>query len=218
MTGNISMAVKIENKKLTLRTLCSQGTLCSFAPGRRIPLSDDDIYIVVHGIIQIQTLQFSGDLSILGLIGPMMPVARRFALVSPYEVYALTHVHLLHLRWEEVQASAELMNELHHAVIRRLSHTEMMLSLLSEKQILERLRGFFSFLAQEFGEPTPDGIRLEFQLTHQQIADALNTTRVTVTRLIGELKRASFIRIDKDRNIYVLDNLSNDKLGFSKLF
>jgi CRP-like cAMP-binding protein len=200
------MAVKKGSEKLMLRALCSQGTRCSFASGRKIPLSEEDVYIVAHGIIQIQTLQLSGDESILGLIGPMMPIARRFSLVQPYEIYALTHVQLFHLRWEEVQASAELMNELHHAVIRRLSHTEMMLSLLSKKQILERLMEFFSFLAQECGEPTPEGIRLEFQLTHQQIADVLNTTRVTVTRLIGELKRDSFIRVDKDRNIYVLDN------------
>jgi CRP-like cAMP-binding protein len=211
------MTVDIKNKKLMLEALYSGGRLRSFTSGRRISLSEDDVYIVAHGIVRIQTLQATGEESILGLIGPMMPVAQRFTLVDPYEVYALTHVDLLHFRWEEVQASAELTNELHHAIIRRLRYTEMMLSLLSKQQILERLIGFFSFLSQEFGQPTPDGIRLEIQLTHQQIADALNTTRVTVTRLIGELKRASFIRVESGRHLYVLDALSNDKLGFCKV-
>lgn len=211
------MTASIKDAKLRLEALYSGGTLCRFIAGRRIPLSEDDIYIVAHGIVQVQTLQASGDESILGLIGPMMPIAKRFTLIEPYEVYALTHVDLLRFRWQDVQASPPFMNELHHATIRRLRYTEMMLSLLSKKQILERLIGFFSFLSQEFGQPTSRGIRLEIQLTHQQIADALNTTRVTVTRLMGELKRASFIRVDKDRYLYVLDELSNDDLGFCKL-
>jgi CRP-like cAMP-binding protein len=218
VTGDVFMTANIKNTKLMLEALYSGGTLCPFASGRKIPLSGDDIYIVARGIIQIRTQQSDGNESILGLIGPMMPVAKRFTLVKPYEVYALTHVDLLHFRWKEVQASAKFMNELNHAIIRRLRCTEMMLSLLSKQQVLERLIGFFSFLSQEFGQPTPHGIRLEVQLTHQQIADALNTTRVTVTRLIGDLRRASFIRIDKDRHLYVLDELSIDKLGFSKFF
>jgi CRP-like cAMP-binding protein len=209
------MTVNLGNSKLMLEALCSGRTPYSFGLGSRIPLKGDDIYIVARGIVRIQTLSTDGDESILGLVGPMMPIARRLTLLEPYEVYALTPVDILRLRWEEVQASVELLNEFNNATIRRLRHTEMMLSLLSKQQVLERLIGFLSFLSQEFGQPTSRGIRLEFQLTHRQIADALNTTRVTVTRLMGDLKRASFISVDKDRNLYVLDELSNDELGLS---
>jgi CRP-like cAMP-binding protein len=209
------MAVNIGNSKLMLEALCSGRKPHSFGLGSRIPLKGDDIYIVVRGIIRIQTLSTDGDESILGLVGPMMPIAQRFTLLQPYEVYALTPVDILRLRWEEVQASVELLNEFNNATIRRLLYTEVMLSLLSQKQIIERLIRFISFLSKEFGKPTPQGIRLEFKLTHQQIATVLNTTRVTVTRLMGDLKRASFISVDKDRNLYVLDELSNDALGLS---
>jgi CRP-like cAMP-binding protein len=207
------MSVNIGNSKLRLEALCSGRTPRSFDLGSRIPLKGDDIYIVASGIIRIQTLSTDGDESILGLVGPMMPIAQRFTLLQSYEAYALTPVDILCLRWEEVQASAELLNEFNNATIRRLLHTEVMLSLLSQKQIIVRLIRFISFLSKEFGKPTPQGIRLEFKLTHQQIAAVLNTTRVTVTRLMGDLKRASFISVDKDRNLYVLDELSNDELG-----
>jgi CRP-like cAMP-binding protein len=209
------MTVNIGNSKLMPEALCSGRTPRSFVSGSRIPLQGDDIYIVARGIIRIQTLSTDGDESILGLVGPMMPIAQRFTLLQPYEAYALTPVEILRLRWEEVQASVELLNEFNNATIRRLLYTEVMLSLLSQKQIIERLIRFISFLSKEFGKPTPQGIRLEFKLTHQQIATVLNTTRVTVTRLMGDLKRASFIRVDKDRNLYVLDALSNDELGLS---
>jgi CRP-like cAMP-binding protein len=218
MRGNVFMAANIKTTKLMLEALYSEGKLCSFPSGRKIPLLEDDIYIVARGLIQIRTLQSDGNESILGLIGPTMPVSPRLTLVKPYEVHALTNVDLLRFRWKEVEVSTEFMNELHYATIRRLRHTEMMLSLLSKQQVLERLIGFFSFLSQEFGQPTPHGIRLEVQLTHQQIAETLNTTRVTVTRLIGELKRASFIKVDKDRNFYVLDALFKYEIGFCTFF
>jgi CRP-like cAMP-binding protein len=216
--GTTFMTVNIGNSKLTLEALCLGRTPQSFRLGSRIPLDGDDIYIVTRGIIRIQTLSTDGDESILGFVSPMMPIAQRFTLLDPYEVYALTPVDILRLRWEEVQASNELLNELNKATIRRLLYTEVMLSFLSQKQIIERLIRFFSFLSKEFGKPTPQGIRLEFKLTHQQIATVLNTTRVTITRLMGELERASFISLDKKRNLYVLDELSNNELGFSKFF
>jgi CRP-like cAMP-binding protein len=212
------MAVNISNSKLTLEELCSGRELRSFKLGRKISLKDDEVYIVARGIIRIQTLSIDGDESILGLVGPMMPIAQRFTLLQPYEVYALTPVDLLCLRWEEVQESAELLNELNKATIRRLLCTEVLLSLLSQKRIAERLIRFIHFLSKEFGKPTPQGMLLEVHLTHQQIATVLNTTRVTITRLMGRLRDASFISVDKDRNLYVLDELSNDELGFSKFF
>jgi CRP-like cAMP-binding protein len=106
------MTVNIGNSKLTLEALCLGRKTHSFRSGSRIPLQGDDIYIVARGIIRIQTLSSDGDESILGLVGPMMPIAQRFTLLQPYEVYALTPVDILHLRWEEVQESSELLNEL----------------------------------------------------------------------------------------------------------
>jgi CRP-like cAMP-binding protein len=98
-----------------LQALCSGRTPRSFDLGSRIPLKSDDIYIVASGIIRIQTLSTDGDESILGLVGPMMPIAQRFTLLQSYEAYALTPVDILCLRWEEVQASAELLNEFNNA-------------------------------------------------------------------------------------------------------
>ncbi len=212
------MTVNIDNSKLTFEALCEGKTPHSFPLGSRIPLKNDDIYIVTRGIIRIQTLSTDGDESIIGFASPMMPITQRFTLLDSYEVYALTPVDTLCLLWEEVQASDELLNELNKAIIRRLIHTEMMLSFLSQRQIIVRLVRFISFLSKEFGEKTPQGIRLNYNFTHQQIATTLNTTRVTITRLMRELERASFIRLDNKRNLYVLDELSNDELIFSNFF
>lgn len=203
--------------KLILEELYQGRPLWSCPSGKRIPLLEDDVCIIYRGIVRTQTLQHGGDESILGLVGPMMPVSPKFTLLNPYEVYSLTQVDLLRLSWSEVQRSDDLMRELNHTLIQRLRHTEVLLALRSKRQTSERLIGFLAFMAQEYGKPTPQGIRLDVQLTHQQIADSISTTRVTVTRLLGALKKASLIKMGPDRYLYVMNELSNNHdLNFSQ--
>jgi CRP-like cAMP-binding protein len=214
----VFMTTNVGSLKLILEELYKGRPLWSYAPGKRIPLFEDEVCIIYRGIIRTQTLHSGGEESILGLVGPMMPVARKFTLLNPYEVYALTHVDLLRLRWEEIENSDVLMRELNRSLIQRLRHTEVMLALLSKRQTSERLIGFLSFLAQEHGKQTPQGVRIEVQMTHQQIADAICTTRVTITRLLGVLRKASLIKIGQDRCFYVMDELaSNHDLDFSSM-
>ena len=54
------------------------------------------------------------------------------------------------------------------------------------------MRGFLELLANEYGQPCEHGLRLNPRLTHHDIAGALGTTRVTVTRVIGVLERRDF--------------------------
>jgi CRP-like cAMP-binding protein len=59
------------------------------------------------------------------------------------------------------------------------------------------------------GEPMPEGTRLRVRLTHQNLANAIGTTRVTVTRLLSKLKREGAITIDRDRHIILTDSFKN---------
>lgn len=210
------MATNVSNLKIMLEGLYRGRPLWSYASSKRIPLFEDEVCIIYRGIARTQTLQFGGEESILGLVGPMMPVAHRFTMLTPYEFYALTHVDLLRLKWEEAESSDVIMRELNRSLMQRLCHTEAMLALRSQRQTSERLIGFLAFLAQEYGKRTSQGVRIEAHLTHQQIADAICTTRVTITRLLGVLRKASLIRIGQDRYFYVMDDLaSNHDLNFS---
>jgi CRP-like cAMP-binding protein len=65
----------------------------------------------------------------------------------------------------------------------------------------DRLKGFLELLALDYGVATPEGLRLTPRLTHQEIASALGTTRVTVTRILGQLKELGWLRLDAQRSI-----------------
>ncbi len=211
--ANSLVSIDASNLKPILGELYRNRSVSSYAKGKRIPLFDEEVCIIYRGIARTQLLQHGGAESTLGLVGPMMPVFSSFTLLSAYEAYALSNVDLMRLSWSEVQKSDVLMRELNRTLIQRLRHTEVLLALHSKRQTSERLIGFLSFLAQQYGKPTPRGIRLDIQLTHQQIADVISTTRVSVTRLLGSLKKASLIKVGPNRHLYVMGELFNsDKL------
>jgi CRP-like cAMP-binding protein len=47
--------------------------------------------------------------------------------------------------------------------------------------------------------PTNEGIRIDLKLSHQAIAEAIGSTRVTVTRLLGDLRESDLIAIHKKK-------------------
>lgn len=56
-------------------------------------------------------------------------------------------------------------------------------------QVLQRLQQLLGWLALKFGRPVEQGRLIQLRLTHQDMADAIGTSRVTVTRMMRELER-----------------------------
>jgi CRP/FNR family transcriptional regulator len=54
-------------------------------------------------------------------------------------------------------------------------------------------------LAESHGKVTPKGIRVEFPLTHQEIADLVGSSRVTVTQILNRFRSSHWIEIESKR-------------------
>jgi len=78
-----------------------------------------------------------------------------------------------------------------------------MLGLLGLRRIEDRVRGFLELLANDYGQPCDQGLRLNIKLTHQELASALSTTRVTVTRVLGSLKDEGWLQLDAQRRLVI---------------
>jgi CRP-like cAMP-binding protein len=85
----------------------------------------------------------------------------------------------------------------------RMRQSEALIALLGLRRIEERVRGFLELLAQDYGQPCDQGLRLNLRLTHQDIASALSTTRVTVTRVLGLLKEEGWLQLDDQRQLVI---------------
>ena len=162
--------------------------LWSFKRGETIPMNPEDVWVVYKGVVQLSTLYCSGDEGIVGLASPCMPFGRAFTQVDPYEAIALSECTLLRLHQAELEQSPRLAQNLFRELTRRMQQTEALLAMSGCRRVKDRLRQLMTLLQQELGQVTPTGVQLTVKLTHHQLASMIGTTRVTVTRLLSELK------------------------------
>jgi CRP-like cAMP-binding protein len=92
----------------------------------------------------------------------------------------------------------------HQAVDAFLSHiqqAEELLSIVHRKPISMRLWQFLVWLSDKFGREVEQGRLIDLGVTHQEMAEVLNTTRVTVTRLLQEFEEEGVLLRHKRRLI-----------------
>jgi CRP-like cAMP-binding protein len=176
-------------------------SLQPFCSGQEIEMSPDEIWVVCRGVVQLGTLYDTGDEALLGLAVPSMPFGLPLTLIRPYQAIALSDVDLMRLTQTEIDQSPELARGLLRQLTRRLRQTEAVLAMVGYRRVEDRLRHLLVLLKQEVGSPIDGGTRLNVRLTHQQLANAIGTTRVTVTRLISQLREEGWLTIDRHRHI-----------------
>lgn len=184
-----------------LEELYREKSLHPYKSGQSIPMVSHEIWVVCRGVVQLGTLYDSGDEALLGLACSSMPFGLPLTLMRPYHATALSDVDLMRLTVTEVEQSPMLAQGIFRHVVRRLRQAEAVLAMVGYRRVEDRLRHLLLLLKQEVGQPTPDGVRLSVRLTHQQIANALGTTRVTITRLLNQLREEGWLQIDRHRHI-----------------
>jgi len=89
----------------------------------------------------------------------------------------------------------------------RILQTETMIETLTHRDMSSRLVSFLLVLCRDFGMPGAQGITIDLRLSHQAIAEAIGSTRVTITRLLGDLRNSGLVEIDR-KKITVLDPIA----------
>ncbi len=89
----------------------------------------------------------------------------------------------------------------------RILQTETMIETLTHRDMSSRLVSFLLVLCRDFGVPGEKGITIDLRLSHQGIAEAIGSTRVTITRLLGDLRNSGLVHIDR-KKITVLDPIA----------
>ncbi len=186
-----------------LEGLYQERPLHPFSSGEEIMMHPREIWVVCRGVVQLSTFHPCGDEVSLGLISPSMPFGLPLTLIDPYQAIALSDVDLMRLTMVEVEQSATLSQGLFKHLSRRLQQTEALLASVNHRRVEDRLRQFLLLLRDEIGQPESTGSRISVRLTHQHLANAIGSTRVTVTRALGQLQEEGWLTIGRDRHIVI---------------
>jgi len=170
-----------------------------------IPLAQEGIWQVYRGVVQLSQFSSSGDEILLGWVYPenffgLWLTANQ---LENYQVRALSDVYLRWYPLVEIESSPTLSQLILGQVIHRMRQSEALLAIAGLRRVDERLQELLKLLAQDMGQSTPEGIRLKVRLTHQMLANAIGTTRVTITRLLGDFQAQGQIRFDDDRHLII---------------
>jgi len=176
-------SVSGENK---LHKLALSGRSYSIAKGQIIQSSDDRyrslINIVKSGYVKRYEILADGSLSIQAVYGPMevFPLTLAFRELANTEVYegpeiihyqAITNVELVSIDASKLTEAVNNDPTIYKDVLRETgirTHSNIQrLENLSLKSSYKRLAHQLVYLARRFGEPTPNGIKIRVQLTHQ---------------------------------------------------
>jgi CRP-like cAMP-binding protein len=154
--------------------------------GRRsfLPTKESSLWRIESGLVRTLTWLEDGSIITLGLWGRGDVVGQGLSQVEPYQMECLSKVEVTALtNWQQ------------DAVIWRehLHQHEGFLLIRSQKRVDTMLLHLLSWLAKKCGKEVSEGQMIDLRLTHQDIAEILGTTRVTITRTLNQFEHQGLI-------------------------
>ncbi len=177
-----------------------------YEKGESITLLKTGIWQVYRGVVQLSKVDVAGKEIILGWATPNHAFDNRANSSVIYRAQALSDVYLRCLTPQYLKIYPQVITELIAKLSYRLIKTEQLLTITAIKRVEERLWELLVMLKEEMGQPVLEGTRLSVRFTHQNLANAIGATRVTVTRVLGDFQTKEWIVFDRDRHIIIKRN------------
>jgi len=189
--------------------------LHSYPKGEIIPLVQPGVWQIDRGWVQLSMLWPNGEEVLLGWAGAstffglwLFQSLKGIHFTQPQLHISHQAISDVSLRWyslTEIEASPNLSQTILQQLIRRQQQTEKLLAIAGLRRVEDRLQQLLLLLKQEAGQSVPGGTRLNIRLTHQNIANTIGSTRVTVTRLLSQMQHQGWMILDSDRHIILKD-------------
>lgn len=151
-----------------------------------VPLRQDVLWRIERGVIRTVTWSEQGTLITLGYWGAGDVVGHPLSRVIPYQIECLTSV-------EATILPSELWHQTINAMLSHIQQSEELLSIVHRKPVSLRLWQFLVWLSQKFGRDVDQGRLIDLGITHQEMAEVINTTRVSVTRLLQQFEEQGML-------------------------
>lgn len=177
-----------------------------YLKGETISLNPRFLWLVQRGIVRLSTISETGEEVLLGLAGRSMAFGADLTSQKTYQATAVCEVELLGFSLKDLESYPQFAQKILPTISQRLKQTEALLAISGYRHAQDRLYHLLQLLKQEVGQPVENGTRLSIRLTHQDLAAACSTTRVTITRMLGKLQDRGKIAVDSQNLIIVLND------------
>ncbi|MEL6910230.1 MAG: Crp/Fnr family transcriptional regulator [Cyanobacteria bacterium J06598_4] len=166
--------------------ITSESDSLFFNSGAKLPAKKDHLWLIVSGVVKSYTVTEDGSLVTLGFWGIDDLVGDSLSNVLPYTLECIGGVEAIAVprpQWQTFSC-----NLLHHA-----QQTQHLSYIVRNTKIARRLWLLLEWLADKFGKAIAQGRLIDFKLTHQELANAISTTRITVTKTLNQFEDEGLI-------------------------
>ncbi len=159
-----------------------------------LPTRCDSLWRIDYGFVRTTTVTEDGMLIAFGYWGAGDVIGHAMSHVIPYQLECLTEVKVSLLPQEHESQSTD-------TLLKHIQQVQELLIIIHHSPIQRRLLQFLTFLALKFGVEVEQGILLNLNLTQQELAEAINVTRVMVTRLLQKFEQEGLLLRQKKQLI-----------------
>ena len=177
----------MESLRLGHHSADSRPRRIRYRAGDTIGLRADEMLRVIEGVVAQVAWHEDGTEGLVGLWGPGSLLSGH-----PQDPCCLSFRTQTEA-WVEIDPLTTD-GDAFERLLERTRRLEAWSSVQSRQSMEQRLLGVLSLLAEQFGEPCPEGTLIDVRITHAQLAAAIGATRATVTRLLGPLRRRGLIQ------------------------
>ena len=197
-----------------LELLCTNSYAKFYEKGEVIFFENDSVkklYLLVNGKVKLSMLSAEGKEKVLTILqeGDIFGELSLFD-EDPHPLTAevMDDARLLIIPWNEMEKMIQDRPSLAIKIIEALSKKTRLLTSQVRELVFQdaagRLASLLSRLAEDFGREIEAGTVIDLVLTHQEIANLIGSSRVTVTKLINRFIDDGVITIKK-RKIIIID-------------
>jgi CRP/FNR family transcriptional regulator, cyclic AMP receptor protein len=171
----------------------------------------DRLYVVMAGKIKLGRSASDGRENLLAVLGP----GEMFGELSLFDpgprtatATAVTETTLIGLGHGDMEpwltAHPQVAGQLLGALARRLRRTNDAMADLVFSDVPGRVAKALLDLADKFGSPTTDGLRVTHDLTQEELAQLVGASRETVNKALADFASRAWLRLD-GKSVIILD-------------
>jgi CRP/FNR family transcriptional regulator len=184
-----------------------------FSPGT----PSDAIYFIERGRVRLYRVSTEGKTVVLALLGPGDLIGEVSWQSDEHDCYGETledsRIYVINRQKYEkyIKENPQFGLMWVQVIGRRLKQAQARIEDLTVRQVPSRVARLLLALAEDHGKVTPKGIKVEYPLTHQEIAEHVGSSRVTVTQILSRFRSSNWIDI-KSKRVTIQDKLALEEM------
>ena len=171
-----------------------QSKIQLFNSGEEFSKQTDCLWSIASGVVKSYTVSEEGESITLGFWGTEDLVGQSLSTIGSCNFKCMSKVKAIAV--PQAQWEIAFPNLLY-----TVQQTQQLTFIIRNTRIARRLWLLLEWLSVKFGRSIKQGQLIDFELTHQELAEAIGATRITVTKTLNQFERKGLILRPKTKCI-----------------